>query len=163
MVGDSPQTQGPSSHHRSPRAPPWRTQLIPPLPCSCLWSPSWAVPGPSVFPSGEPGVSGDFWALSGLKGVQPPLPFGERTRDCSPGHAWRGPSGLRWGDPQKSPDTPGSPEGNTEGPGTASSEPLQKNLTNPLREKWSCKNDLWADSSAPPWLSTSLPFPPPHP
>ena len=28
------------------------------------------------------------------------------------------------GDPQKSPDTPGSPEGNTEGPGTASSEPL---------------------------------------
>ena len=29
-----------------------------------------------------------------------------------------------WNDPQKSPDTPGSPEGNTEGPGTASSEPL---------------------------------------
>ena len=27
-------------------------------------------------------------------------------------------------DPQKSPDTPDSPEGNTEGPGTASSEPL---------------------------------------
>ena len=27
-------------------------------------------------------------------------------------------------DPQKSPDTLGSPEGNTEGPGTASSEPL---------------------------------------
>ena len=25
--------------------------------------------------------------LSGLKRVQPPLPFGERTRDCSPGHA----------------------------------------------------------------------------
>ena len=25
---------------------------------------------------------------------------------------------------QKSPDTPGSPEGNTEGPGTASSEPV---------------------------------------
>ena len=25
--------------------------------------------------------------LSGLKGVQPPLPFGERTRNCSPGHA----------------------------------------------------------------------------
>ena len=25
--------------------------------------------------------------------------------------------------PQKSPDMPGSPEGNTEGPGTASSEP----------------------------------------
>ena len=29
---------------------------------------------------------------------------------------------LEWG-AQKSPDTPGSPEGNTEGPGTASSEP----------------------------------------
>ena len=28
------------------------------------------------------------------------------------------------GNPQKSPDTPGSPEGNTEGPGSASSEPL---------------------------------------
>ena len=26
--------------------------------------------------------------------------------------------------PQKSPNTPGSPEGNTEGPGTSSSEPL---------------------------------------
>ena len=31
---------------------------------------------------------------------------------------------LGAGHPQKSPDTPGSPEGNTEGPGTASSEPL---------------------------------------
>ena len=29
---------------------------------------------------------------------------------------------------QKSPDTPGSPEGNTEGPGTASSEPLLPSL-----------------------------------
>ena len=25
--------------------------------------------------------------LSGLKGVKPPVEFGERTRDCSPGHA----------------------------------------------------------------------------
>ena len=24
--------------------------------------------------------------LSGLKGVKPPLVFGERTRDCAPGH-----------------------------------------------------------------------------
>ena len=24
-----------------------------------------AVPGPSVFPSGEPGVSGDFWGIDG--------------------------------------------------------------------------------------------------
>ena len=30
---------------------------------------------------------GSWSPLSGLKGVQPPLPFGERTRDCSPGHA----------------------------------------------------------------------------
>ena len=36
--------------------------------------------------------------------------------------AWR----IPWTEEpaQKSPDTPGSPEGNTEGPGTASSEPL---------------------------------------
>ena len=27
-----------------------------------------AVPGPSVFPSGEPGVSGDFWVK--VKGTQ---------------------------------------------------------------------------------------------
>ena len=32
--------------------------------------------------------------------------------------------GHKESDTQKSPDTPGSPEGNTEGPGTASSEPL---------------------------------------
>ena len=34
-------------------------------------------------------------------------------------------------DPQKSPDTPGSPEGNTEGPGTASSEPLRQTQRSP--------------------------------
>ena len=29
-----------------------------------------AVPGPSVFPSGEPGVSGDFWgSQEGCQGV----------------------------------------------------------------------------------------------
>ena len=29
-----------------------------------------------------------FWSpLSGLKGVKPPVEFGEKTRDCSPGHA----------------------------------------------------------------------------
>ena len=34
-------------------------------------------------------ATGTSWSpLSGLKGVQPPLPFGERTRDCSPGHHW---------------------------------------------------------------------------
>ena len=36
--------------------------------------------------------------LSGLKGVQPPLPLGERTRDCSPGHAGKeGPQLARTG------------------------------------------------------------------
>ena len=36
--------------------------------------------------------------LSGLKGVEPPLPFGERTRDCSPGHAGKeGPQLARTG------------------------------------------------------------------
>ena len=35
---------------------------------------------------------------SGLKGVQPPFPFGERTRDCSPGHARKeGPQLARLG------------------------------------------------------------------
>ena len=39
------------------------------------------------------------WSLlSGLKGVQPPLPFGERTRDCSLGHAGKeGPQLARTG------------------------------------------------------------------
>ena len=33
-----------------------------------------------------------------LKGVQPPLPFGEKTRDCSPGHAGKeGPQLARTG------------------------------------------------------------------
>ena len=46
---------------------------------------SWEIDGETVDP-----VSGFLfgWSpLSGLKGVQPPLPFGEKTRDCSPGHA----------------------------------------------------------------------------
>ena len=41
-----------------------------------------------------------YWSpLSGLKGVQP-LPFGERTRDCSPGAA-------RWGSPAFPSPVPG--------------------------------------------------------
>ena len=33
-------------------------------------------------------TTGISWSpLSGLKGVEPPLQFGERTRDCSPGQA----------------------------------------------------------------------------
>ena len=41
---------------------------------------------------------GSWSPLSGLKGVQPPLPFGERTRDCSPGHAGKeGPQLARTG------------------------------------------------------------------
>ena len=36
-----------------------------------------AVPGPSVFPSGEPGVSGDFWGLPlGLALGSPIFPTG---------------------------------------------------------------------------------------
>ena len=36
--------------------------------------------------------------LSGLKGVKPPLEFGERTQDCSPGHtAKEGPHLVRTG------------------------------------------------------------------
>ena len=43
-------------------------------------------------------MKGNRKTLSGLKGVQPPLPFGERTRDCSPGHAEKeGPQLARTG------------------------------------------------------------------
>ena len=36
--------------------------------------------------------------MSGLKGVEPPLQFGERTRDCSPGQAGKeGPQLVRTG------------------------------------------------------------------
>ena len=48
----------------------------------------------------------------------PASPRGEALFRCAR------PSGVPRGPAQKSPDTPGSPEGNTEGPGTASSEPL---------------------------------------
>ena len=48
-------------------------------------------------------------------------PSGTATEACTAACA---PRGGHCCDPQKSPDTPGSPEGNTEGPGTASSEPL---------------------------------------
>ena len=55
--------------------------------------------------------------LSGLKGVQPPLPFGERTRDCSPGHDPGGSDGkestCNTGDPGLIPGLNRSPgEGN---------------------------------------------------
>ena len=37
--------------------------------------------------------------LDQIKGVQPPLPFGERTRDCSPDHAGKeGPQLARTGE-----------------------------------------------------------------
>ena len=40
-----------------------------------------------------PGIS--WTQLSGLKGVNPPVKFGERTRDCSPGQAGKeGPPSL---------------------------------------------------------------------
>ena len=39
----------------------------------------------SLFSRVAMGIS---WSpLSGLKGVKPPLEFGKRTRDCTPGHA----------------------------------------------------------------------------
>ena len=51
---------------------------------------------------------GSLGAPERLKGVQPPLPFGERTRDCSPGHAGReGPQLARTG--QEGPGTPQRP------------------------------------------------------
>ena len=47
-------------------------------------------------PSGVP--RGPATSTGSLKGVQPPLPFGERTRDCSPGHAGKeGPQLARTG------------------------------------------------------------------
>ena len=56
----------------------------------------WVGPGKPNLPLGLRGKAGGGARvtagpkrphLSCLKGVQPPLPFGERTRDCSPGHA----------------------------------------------------------------------------
>ena len=52
---------------------------------------SRAAPGrlegkPRTPLSSRVATRGSWSPLSGLKGVQPPLPFGERTRDCSPGH-----------------------------------------------------------------------------
>ena len=42
---------------------------------------------------GEDVIGPHSWSpLSGLKGVNPPLQFGERTRDCSPGHALEKPA-----------------------------------------------------------------------
>ena len=52
---------------------------------------------PRLLP-GTLGTRVSWSPLSGLKGVQPPLPFGERTRDCSPGHAGKeGPQLARTG------------------------------------------------------------------
>ena len=53
---------------------------------------------------------------------KPNLPLGLRGKAGGGARVTAGPKPSC--DPQKSPDTPGSPEGNTEGPGTASSEPL---------------------------------------
>ena len=42
--------------------------------CECIWGTLYAT--------------GTSWSpLCGLKGVKPPVKFGERTWDCSPGHA----------------------------------------------------------------------------
>ena len=45
-----------------------------------------ALLGPRTPPSSRVATRVSGSPLSGLKGVQPPLPFGDRTRDCSPGH-----------------------------------------------------------------------------
>ena len=67
---------------------------------------SHAPPGSQASPRGEAkdplssrvATRISWCPLSGLKGVQPPLPFGERTRDCSPGHAGKeGPQLARTG------------------------------------------------------------------
>ena len=45
-----------------------------------------AVPGPSVFPSGEPGVSGDFWARASRRveeGLSRSLSGGGGKPSCS--------------------------------------------------------------------------------
>ena len=64
-------------------------------------------------------VTGISWSpLSGLKIVKPPVEFGERIRDCSPGHAGKegphlaktlGPCGLRQGFQASSCVGPGKP------------------------------------------------------
>ena len=45
-------------------------------------------------------ATGISWSpLSGLKGIKPPLEFGERTRDCTPGHTGKeGPHLTMMGD-----------------------------------------------------------------
>ena len=57
------------------------------MPILLIFSPTKeALQGKKAYP-GNSEAYGLRGTLSGLKGVQPPLPFGERTRDCSPGHA----------------------------------------------------------------------------
>ena len=53
---------------------------------------------PRTPPSSRVATRVSWSPLSGLKGVQPPLQFGDRTRDCSAGHAGKeGPQLARTG------------------------------------------------------------------
>ena len=64
----------------------------------------------SRLPRGRVATRLSWSPLSGLKGVQPPLPVGERTRDCSPGQNMG--VGLPFPSPGDLPDpgiTPRSP------------------------------------------------------
>ena len=58
-----PLTSGLSLSYMSPLFVCW---LFPP---SQSLGSEEAVPGPSVVPSGDPGVSGDFWGLMGLYSI----------------------------------------------------------------------------------------------
>ena len=51
--------------------------------------PQTCLEGKPRTPLSSPVATRVSWSpLRGLKGVQPPVKFGERTWDCSPGHAY---------------------------------------------------------------------------
>ena len=62
------------------------------LECHTLLQAEEAVPGPSVFPSREPGVSGDFWGSQ--EGCQGPSRPSGRNRGQGASRAAPGKSGL---------------------------------------------------------------------
>ena len=77
-----------------------------------------AVPGPSVFPSGEPGVSGDFWGSQ--EGCQGPGSSEGKTSACNVGD-------------------PGSIPGSGRSPGEGNSNPLQYSCLENPRDKGACR------------------------
>ena len=73
-----------------PPCPSWAQPgtLLPARPETICSPAACSFPGENARSWEALGATRVSWSpLSGLKGVQPPLPFGERTRDCSPGHA----------------------------------------------------------------------------